>query len=485
MSALVFEPVERCRRQLVLRYRVDGMRFSTSYWYDTVDFDELTERFGDDVMRWVEFHLVAFEANKAASLAPDVIDVGPYGDLVTDEFWELWETIFHNVWAVWRYENDLPHYRLPRPETTGPTTAPDAASVTPGDVETLMLCGGGKDSLASMTLLAGADHAGGVDFDAFVYSHSTYGRGSHQHDLIDGLLSHTDQRRLHRGWVLDDAIDSPAAEVHAGRPIGRMVAAETVSSYWTALPVAMQHGYTNVALGISASTDEHNLHWDRTGEDVNYLWGMSGAAEQLLHDYIRQHIVENVSVFHILRPVHDVGVFTLLHRNLDAVPSTHSCAQLKPWCCRCAKCVYVWMNYVAWLPEPVVAATFGGSAGAGSGEPGRWGGVNLFEVPENRTTLRKMLGLESYKPTDCVGTVSEARLAFLLCRRKGVGGVIADDIDLTPFDAEVATSLDRFARPTAPGTTFPAGIATVVEPQLAVIESAARRLADDVLAAPH
>jgi len=489
---LVFEPVERGPRQLVMRYRVDDMRFSTSYWYDTVDFHELTDRFGDDAMRWIEFHLLAFEANKAASLAPDSIDVGPYADLVTDEFWRLWETIFHHVWAVWRYENDRPDYALRRPDASAPPSAPDPIPVVRGDVETLMLCGGGKDSLASMTLLAGdgeVDGSGagngtgrpGVEFDAFVYSHSTYGRGSHQHDLIDGLLAHTGQRRLHRGWVLDDAIDSPAARVHPERSIERMVAAETVSSYWTALPVAMQHGYTNVALGISASTDEHNLHWDRTGEDVNYLWGMSSTAERLLHDYIRDHVLTNVSMFHVLRPVHDVGVFTLLHRNLDAVPATHSCAQLKPWCCRCAKCIYVWMNYVAWLPEVVVADTFRRSGGAGSGERDHWGGVNLFELPENRTMLRKMLGLESYKPTDCVGTVSEARLAFLMCRRKGLGGVIADDIDLDPFEAEATAALDRCAQPAPVGSTFPGDIAAAVEPQLAPLEAEARRIFAEAL----
>ena len=41
-------------------------------------------------MRAVYFHLLAFEANKAASLAPTEIDAGPYADLVTDSFWELW-----------------------------------------------------------------------------------------------------------------------------------------------------------------------------------------------------------------------------------------------------------------------------------------------------------------------------------------------------------------------------------------------------------
>ncbi len=484
VAVLVFEAVERSRRQIVLRYRIDGVRFSTSSWYDTVDFDELAERYGAAYLRTIEFHLLAFEANKAASLAPDSIDAGPYADLVTDEFWQLWETIFHNVWAVWRFENDLPGYRLPRPgrnarpDQGGPApvgTAP--VEVVPGDVETLMLCGGGKDSLASMTLLEG----GGVDYDAFVYSHSTYGRGSHQHELIDGLLAHTGHGRLHRGWVFDDALDSPAANVDPARGVARMIAAETVSSYLTALPVALQHGYTNVALGVSASTDEHNLHWERTGEDVNYLWGMSSAAEQLLHDYVREHLVSNLSMFHILRPVHDVGVFTLLHRNLDAVPATHSCAQLKPWCCRCAKCIYVWMSYVAWLPEQVVADTFRRSAGAGSGDPARWGGVNLFALPENRTVLRKMLGLESYKPTDCVGTVSEARLAFLMCRRKGLGGLIADDIDLAPFDAEMAAALARYAPPTVPGPTFPPALAAAIEPQLAGVEVAARQLAADVM----
>ena len=38
---LVLEPVVRGRRHLVLRYRVDDMAFSTSYWYDDVDFIEL------------------------------------------------------------------------------------------------------------------------------------------------------------------------------------------------------------------------------------------------------------------------------------------------------------------------------------------------------------------------------------------------------------------------------------------------------------
>ncbi|MGI9051571.1 MAG: hypothetical protein ACR2HQ_02790 [Ilumatobacteraceae bacterium] len=436
----------RGRRHIVLRYGVDDLRFTTTYWYDDVDFAELADRFGVEFLRRLDFHLLAFEANKAASLAPTAIDPGPYGDLFTDEFWELWETMFHHVWGVWRYANVLPDYRLPRP------AAVDARAFRPielgGDPDRLLLlCGGGKDSLACMQLLEGA----GVDYDTFVYSHSVYGPADHQHELINRLVSRRRPRAECRGWVVDDAMDAPIARTYPELGIERVVAAETVSSYWTALPVALQHGSRQVALGVTRSTDEHNLVWPATGERINYLWGMSSEAERLLHDYVRRHLVADLSMFHLLRPIYDLNVFSLLQDALDDVPSTHSCAKRKPWCCRCAKCIYVWMHYVAWLPTETIARCFD---------------TNLFEVVENRTMLRKMLGLESFKPTDCIGTVSEARLAFAMCRAKGVGGVIADEIDVEPMRVEAAATLDTYAGAWPPGATFPASLAQRVGPLL-------------------
>jgi hypothetical protein len=462
VGRLVLEPVVRGRRHLVLRYGVGDLRFSTTYWYDDVDFLALEERHGEDALRKVYFHLLAFEANKAGSLAPSEIDAGPYADLVGHSFWKLWETLFRHVWGVWRLENDRPDYRLPRPPApaVGDRTAP--IEVTEGDPELLVLCGGGKDSLVSMKLLERAR----IDYDAFIYSHSTYGRGEAQHQLVDRLVEHCRPRRVHRAWVLDDAVDAPVGAVYPELDINRIVAAETVSSYWTALPVALQHGFTEVALGVTRSTDEHNLVWDRTGEEINYLWGMSAAAEQLLHAYVRRELVANVSMFHLLRPVYDVNVFSLLSQDLDAVPSTHSCAQQKPWCGRCAKCLYVWMNYVAWLPPDTIAATFD---------------VNLFDRPENRIILLKMLGLESYKPTDCIGTVSESRLAFAMCRARGVGGVIADDIDSTEFVAEAETTLDRYGTVVGPGATYPDRLVEPVGSLLRANAAVAREFALEVL----
>ena len=447
MATLWLEPVRRGRHHVVLRYGVDELSFTTTYWYDDVDFSDLAAVYGEEFLRRVEFHLLVFEANKAASLAPDEIDFGPYADLLTEPLWELWETLFRHVWGVWRYENNLPDYRLPRPAGRLSVGARPAVTVVDPCERLLLLCGGGKDSLACMKLL----ERGGVAYDTFAYSHSTYGSAAFQHELIGGLVAQCAPHAQHRGWVFDDALDAPIAETHPERGILRIVAAETVSSYWTALPVALQHGFTAVALGVTRSTDEHNLVWDATGERINYLWGMSSDAERLLYDYIRQHLVSDLSMFHLLRSVYDLNVFSMLRTDLDAVPSTHSCARQKPWCCRCAKCIYVWMNYVAWLPEETVSKTFQ---------------VNLFEIPENRSLLRKMLGLESYKPTDCVGTVSEARLAFSMCRAKGVGGVIADEINVGEFIAEAPATLDRYGAVARPEPTFPPSLATRLDAQL-------------------
>jgi hypothetical protein len=445
-----------------MRYGVGDLRFSTTYWYDDVDFVDLEERYGEEFMRSVYFHLLAFEANKAASLAPSELDAGPYADLVTDSFWELWESLFRNVWGVWRYENDLPDYRLPRPAAIASAHAVSRVEVGDGREKLLMLCGGGKDSLVSMKLLERA----GISYDTFVYSHSTYGRGQFQHDLIDGLVARCTPQGVHRGWVIDDALDAPIAAAYPELGIRGIVAAETVSSYWTALPVALQHGFTDVALGITRSTDEHNLVWAETGEQINYLWGMSAQAECLLHDYVRSELVSNLTMFHLLRPVYDVNVFALLNLDRDAVAETHSCAQQKPWCCRCAKCIYVWMNYVAWLPAETVAACIE---------------ANLFDIQENRTMLGKMLGLESHKPTDCVGTVSEARLAFAMCRAKGVGGIIADDIDVSTLHAEAAATLDHYAPAARPGRTYPPRLVEPMDTQFQQQADRAKSLALEIL----
>jgi len=246
-------------------------------------------------------------------------------------------------------------------------------------------------------------------------------------------------------------ISSTAARLYPEYGVSHMLSAETVSSYWTTLPIALQHNHPLVVLGITSNTDEHNLVWERTGEAINYLWGMSTAVEKLLYDYIQSELVRDLNFFHLLRPVYDLVVFNLLPENIEAVPATHSCAQQKPWCGRCPKCLYVWMHLVAYLDDGVAEQAIEQS---------------LFDRPRNRTYLRKMLGLEVFKPADCVGTVSETQVAYLLCRAKEkTGRAVADnDPAEIPFDGQAF--LDTYSEVASRYGTIPKGLYEALRPQL-------------------
>ena len=144
----------------------------------------------------------------------------------------------------------------------------------------------------------------------------------------------------------------------------------------------------------------------------------------------------------MLKPVHDVLIFSALREALPAVPAAHSCNVDKPWCLRCAKCAYVWVNYLAYLPPAVVTATFGDE--------------NLLDVPANQIWFEQMLGLGEHTPFECIGQIDEARLAFELLRRRGVAGMAMERFTdaIQTFDAQatfdrlIEVAVDHHAMPT-------------------------------------
>lgn len=404
MSTLWLDKVHRARNHLSMTFGCDQHRFEVAYWYDDVDLQELEARFGQAFMDRLYFHMLAFEALKVTSLNPDGVDLGPFERFHDDAFEALWQQLYQHIWAQWRYENHLPHAR-------GPAFVHPARADQPSPqrrehhnpVEMLAFCGGGKDSLVAMQVLedAGLAHA------SFAYSHSIYGNAAHQHQLIAALQDHGPAQARHRLWIYDSFLDSPVASLCGEYGVNSLTAAETPTSLFAALPVILQHDYRYAVLAHERSANVGNLIWDLTGEEVNHQWGKSFAAEQLLNTYLQRTFLSDFSYFSLLQPVHDVVIFNALRRNVDAVLATHSCNLRKPWCGECPKCAYVWLNYMAYLPEDRIQAMFG---------------RNLLDLAANQLWFRQMLGLAEHTPFECIGQVAETRLAFELCRRKGLNG---------------------------------------------------------------
>lgn len=401
--------VTHSRHQISLVYGLDDLHFETALWYEDVDLLALEAAHGPEFMARWGFHLLLLEASKLTSLRPDVLDLGPHARWYTRAFEAMWREVLRHVWGQWRYRQDDPDYVGPTVLAEPLDTPPAPVQLVPGPVELLAFCGGGKDSLVGAKLLERVD----APFATFGYSHSVYGRAELQHALIDRLARACAGTHHHRLRVFDSAAEAPLTRIYPD--IHEVLAAETPCSLFAALPLLLQHGYRSMVLAHERSANTGNLVWSRTGEDINHQWGKSFAAEQLLNAYIQRELVANARYFSVLQPVHDAVIFNLLRQDQPLFALTHSCNIAKPWCGRCPKCAYVWLNAMAWLDAEAVPAALGGPMAD-----------NLFDIEANLPWFHQMLGLGEHTPFECIGQVEEVRLAFELCRRKGLRGRAMD-----------------------------------------------------------
>jgi hypothetical protein len=425
MRVLRLTNVERARTSIAAACSVDDLSFHVTVWYEDIDLHELARVHGDDLLERLAVHIALFQLNAVASLRPDVVDLGPWARHLTPELASLWKTVFQQVWAQWRWEHQLPDFVPEFATSPVPALAP-AGRVPDGPVELLAFCGGGKDSLVALRLLERA----ALPFATLAYAHSIYGRAAEQHALIDRVAGITGRARAERQWIVEDLLDSPVLRLRPDLGVKSLLAAETPASVFTALPLALARGYRGLVVAHEASANAPNLEWN--GEPVNHQWGKSFAAETLLDRYVQQNLLSNVRYFSVLEPIHDEVIFELLAQDAPLAPLTHSCNVQKPWCGRCAKCAYVWLQFAAHLPPDIVGATFG---------------ANLGERAENEPHFRELLGLAEHSPFECVGSPTEARLAAALARRQGALGprlaALADaagPVDFTQLAPLVAVS---------------------------------------------
>ena len=448
--------LQRTRGELSIVYAFDGLTLHKVYSYQDVDLIDLESRFGGEFMQRVYFHIAAMEAIPLASLRPKLISFGPLARFVTERFESLWRDVLVNCGGQWRFENKLPVFHGPRFDDPPDRVDHQHITLPTGEIESLSFNGGGKDSLVAAQVLAG----GGIPFATYAYSYPEYGTADEQHRLIDRLVERTQSLRHHQLKISDNFSEAGLPNLLADRGIHGMVCAETPISIFGVLPVALQHGYRQLILAHERSADEGNLRWPETGEEINHQWGKSLAAERLVNGYLQSELISNVSYFSILKPIYDVLIFNLLRQDPPAVAYTHSCNIRKPWCGQCAKCAYVWLNFMAYLPCETVREMFP---------------EQLFDDPATQSVFRQLLGIEAHKPFECVGEVDEARLAFELCRAKGLtGGAMDTYRDRVPPPDVPALSARYLAIATEWGAIPPA-VAERIFPQFAAAAATAKQ----------
>jgi UDP-N-acetyl-alpha-D-muramoyl-L-alanyl-L-glutamate epimerase len=153
------------------------------------------------------------------------------------------------------------------------------------------------------------------------------------------------------------------------------------------------------------------------GLEVNHQWCKSSAAEQMINEYIRNYITTSITSRSLLRTFSELDIVHKFIQYPQYLPYVTSCntyfwlprfsqyiARKGYWCKQCPKCVFLFASYSAYLPKKTVTTMFG---------------ANLYTRARLLPYFKSILGIEGFKPLDCVGEPEEMILAMHYARQRG------------------------------------------------------------------
>ena len=179
--------------------------------------------------------------------------------------------------------------------------------------------------------------------------------------------------------------------------------------------LAQLRGYDSIVFSNERSADFGNLTY--LGLPINHQWCKSTEAEKMISNYIQRFITPNISTISPLRKFSELEIvknFAQYPKYLHEFTSCNTYFWLPRiqqnlqrtnyWCNECPKCVFLFTCFSAFLPKKEVTGIFH---------------ANLYSKKRLLPLIKRLLGLEGFKPLDCVGEPEEMILAMHYAGRKG------------------------------------------------------------------
>ncbi|MDO8482416.1 MAG: hypothetical protein Q7S86_01195 [bacterium] len=305
---------------------------------------------------------------------------------------EFWNTVYTKGLGEFFYKNSIDFRGLvnfPFAETL--SEQPVAESLPPVG-KTLVLWGGGKDSIVSAELLKKCEK----DFDLFSLNDSDVQRDTAKISEKELVVV---SREIDKGlFELNKRPDAYNGHV----PISFVYAA-------TATLTALLYGYDSIIISSEESANYGNVEY--LGAVVNHQWSKSYEFEGMFRHYFALHITPSITFFSLLRPYHEIKIAELFSKYPAYFKVFSSCNKnfsiekraATRWCGHCPKCAFVFALLAAHIPRSELVRIFG---------------EDLFLKESLVPLYRELLGLETTKPFDCVGTPEETALALYFVHQK-------------------------------------------------------------------
>lgn len=194
---------------------------------------------------------------------------------------------------------------------------------------------------------------------------------------------------------------------------------------------AILYGYDSIAFANERSASAATLEYD--GQQVNHQWSKGYAFEQLLGDWLHQHVAADLNYCSLLRPFSELAVtraFSKLTPYFDVFSSCNRNFKIlgpKPadrWCGQCPKCHFVFLALAPFLAKPRLLSIFG---------------RNLLDDENLAPGFDALLEYQDHKPFECVGEGAEARAAMVALSQRSEW---QEDALVARFIREILPQLD-------------------------------------------
>jgi len=306
----------------------------------------------------------------------------------------FWNDVYTLGMGEFFFRNGIdPSGHVPfRPTTRGAT--PTRAARLSGP--TLLLWGGGKDSVVSHEVLRQADEP--HELLSIGRSEWVWPRRSAE---TAGMPLHVIERRL----------DPKLLEMNAAGALNGHVPVNAYLAFAGAL-TALLTGRAAIIASNEASASAGNAVWH--GIDVNHQWSKSLEFERKMRAWALRHLGGAPEYVSLMRPLSELRIMKAFATHEGYFGNVTSCnanfrldsSSTRRWCLTCAKCVFVSLMARPWLDDASYHALFGGDA---------------LADPANATIVEELLGLRGAKPFECVGTPEETIAALHIAKTKGRG----------------------------------------------------------------
>ncbi len=252
----------------------------------------------------------------------------------------------------------------------------------------LIPVGGGKDSIVTLNLLKELHK----DSAAFLINH----RDS---SVAAAMLAGIPQERI---YEVSRTLDKNMLECNAKGFLNGHTPFSAIVAFGAVL-TAYLHGLQAVILSNESSACESTI----SQAEINHQYSKSYAFEKDFFTYERDFLRSGVQYYSLLRPLTEFQIA----RYFAALPEAYhrifrSCnagAKTDAWCGKCAKCLFVSVILLPFLPYSQIVSLIGN---------------DMLRDAAYRSILQELCGLLPNKPFECVGSRKEVNIALCLGIRR-------------------------------------------------------------------